>query len=190
MKLGEWADAQGVSRQTAYAWFREGKLPVPAHRAGRLILVDVPAPDPSGGRTVAYARVSSADQKADLDRQVARVAAWATAGGMRIDQVVTEAGSALDGKRRKFLTLLKDPSVTRIVAEHRDRLAPFGLDYIDAALAAQDRKLIVVEETGPDGDLVRDMTEILISFCARLYGRRAARDKAAAAMSAMGVGVG
>jgi len=57
----------------------------------------------SNATTVIYARVSSADQKDDLDRQVARVPAWATSNGYSIDSVVTEVGSALNGRRRKFV---------------------------------------------------------------------------------------
>jgi predicted site-specific integrase-resolvase len=134
---------------------------------------------------VVYARVSSADQRPDLDRQVARVTSWATGNGMSVDRVVTEVGSALNGKRKKFLALLRDPSVTAIVVEHRDRFARFGVEYTEAALSAQDRMLVVVEEAELEDDLVRDMTELLTSLCARLYGRRAAKDKAAAAMSAI-----
>ena len=82
-----------------------------------------------------YARVSSTDQPADLDRQVARVTAWAAGKGWR-SGVVTEMGSALDGKRRKFLALLRDQAVSVIVVEHRDRLARFGAEYVEAALGA------------------------------------------------------
>lgn len=132
-----------------------------------------------------YARVSSADQRSDLDRQVSRVTVWATGRGMRVDRVVTETGSALNGKRRKFLALLKDPCVSTIVVEHRDRFARFAVEYIEAALHAQGRRLLVVDPAEVDDDLVRDMTEILTSFCARLYGQRAARNKATAAVTAM-----
>ena len=52
-------------------------------------------------------------------------------------------------------------------------------------MSAQDRKLVVAEEADLEDDLVRDMTELLTSFCARLYGRHAAKNKAAAAMSAI-----
>ena len=127
-------------------------------------------------RTAVYARVSSADQKADLDRQVARVTAWATTQQIPVDRVVVEVGSALNGHRRKFLALLGDPSVHRIVVEHRDRFCRFGSEYVQAALAAQGRELVVVDSAEVDDDLVRDMTEILTSMCARLYGKRAARE--------------
>ena len=93
------------------------------------------------GRTVVYARVSSAEQKPDLDRQVARVTVWATGQSLAVDRVVTEVGSALNGQCKKFFALLRDPAVTKIVVEHRDRFARFGAEYIEAALSAQGRRL-------------------------------------------------
>lgn len=185
MNLAEWAESQGIARVTAYRWFRAGKLPVPARKVGGLILVDTPdAAAGSTTETVVYARVSSADQKSDLDRQVARVTLWATGQGISVDRVVTEVGSALNGRRKKFLALLRDPSVGTIVVEHRDRFARFAVDYIEAALSAQGRTLLVVDDAEVDDDLVRDMTEILTSFCARLYGKRAAANRAARMMAA------
>ena len=167
MNLAAWAERNGVARVTAYRWFRAGLLPVPARKVGRLILVDEPTGEAGlGVRTAVYARVSSADQKADLDRQVARVCAWATARQIPVDKVVVEVGSALNGRRRKFVALLRDRSVTRIVVEHRDRFCRFGSEYVQAALAAQGRELVVVDNAGVDDDLVRDMTEILTSMCA------------------------
>jgi predicted site-specific integrase-resolvase len=185
MNLAAWAERNGVARVTAYRWFRAGLLPVPAQRVGRLILVD----EPTGkagvcGRTAVYARVSSADQKADLDRQVARMTAWATTQQILVDTVVTEVGSALNGHRRKFLALLRDPAVGRIVVEHRDRFCRFGSEYVEAALAAQGRELVVVDSAEVDDDLVRDMTEILTSMRARLYGKRVAANRAKRAVAA------
>lgn len=185
MNLATWAERNGVARVTAYRWFRAGLLPVPARKIGRLILVDEPAGDAGlRGRTAVYARVSSADQKADLDRQVARVTAWATDEQISVDGVVTEVGSVLNGHRRKFLALLRDPVVSRIVVEHRDRFCRFGSEYVQAALAAQGRELVVVDTAEVDDDLVRDMTEILTSMCARLYGKRAAANRAKRAIAA------
>ena len=131
MNLSEWAKVQGIHPQTAYRWFREGTLPVPARQVGRLILVgDLEVSSSQRGSTAIFARVSSADQRADLDRQVCRVSTWATSHGHSIDRVVTEVGSGLNGKRRKFLALLSDPSVSTIVVEHRDRFAKFGSEYV------------------------------------------------------------
>jgi len=185
MNLAAWAERNGVARVTAYRWFHSGRLPVPAQRAGRLILVnDAAAETARQRRTAVYARVSSADQKADLDRQMARVTAWATTEQIPVDKAVTEVGSTLNGHRRKFLALLRDPSVGRIVVEHRDRFCRFGSEYVEAALAAQGRGLVVVDGVEVDDDLVRDMTEILTSMCARLYGKRAAANRAKRAITA------
>jgi predicted site-specific integrase-resolvase len=187
VNLKQWAEREGVHHVTAYRWFREGKLPVPARRVGRLILVDINATQPAvAGLAVVYARVSSADQRADLDRQVARVTEWATGEGLSVSRVVTEVGSALNGKRKKFLALLRDPAVETIVVEHRDRFARFGAEYVEAALLAQGRSLRVVDPSEVDDDLVRDVTEILTSLCARLYGRRAAANRARRAVESLG----
>lgn len=84
----------------------------------------------------------------------------------------------------KVLALLRGPVVTRVVVEHRDRFCRFGSEYVRAALAAQGRELVVVDSAEVDDDLVRDMTEILTSMCARLYGNRAAQNRARRAITA------
>ncbi|MEU0156068.1 IS607 family transposase [Micromonospora fulviviridis] len=186
MNLKEWAASQGVAYITARRQYAAGTLPVPTYRLGRLIMVGEPlAPTGSSiGQVVVYACVSSGDQRPDLDRQVARVVTWVTGQGLSVDRVVTEAGSALSGHRKKFLALLRDPAVTTIVVEHRDRFARFGAEYVEAALAAHGRRLLVVDPAEVDDDLVGDVTEILTSLCVRLYGRRAAANRARRAVEA------
>jgi len=184
VNLREWALSEGIHPQTAYRSYRQGKLPVPAQKMGTLILVgDLEATTQANpGRAVACARVSSADQRADLDRQVARVVAWATGHGHSVDQVVTEVGSALNGHRRTFLALLCDRSVDTIFVEHRDRLCRVGAEYVEAALAAEGRRLVVVDPSEVDDDQVRDATELLTLLCARLYDRRSAANRATRAL--------
>jgi putative resolvase len=97
---------------------------------------------------------------------------------MSVDEVVTEIGSGVNGKRRKLARVLADPTAVAIVVEHRDRLARFGLEHLEACLSAQGRRVLVVDEGEIDDDLVRDMTEVLTSFCARRYTRRGARNRA------------
>ncbi|RQX15241.1 IS607 family transposase [Micromonospora ureilytica] len=186
MNLKEWAAATGVSYATARRRYEAGALPVPTYRLGRLIMVGEPVTGTpaEAGRVVVYARVSSEDQKTDLDRQIARVTVWATGQRLAVDRVVTEVGSAPNGHREEFLALLRDPAVTTIVVEHRDRFARFGAEYVEAALSAQGRRLLVVDPAEVDDDLVRDMTEILTSLCARLYGRRGAANRAQRAVEA------
>ena len=90
----------------------------------------------------------------------------------------------MNGKRPKLLKLLRDQSVKIIVVEHRDSLIRFGLEYLEAALAAQGRRILVVDSSEVKDDLIRDLTEVLRAFCARLYGKRAAKHKAEKAIRA------
>jgi putative resolvase len=183
MKLKEWAREQGVSYRTALNWFHAGTLPVSARQLPTgTILVEQPAG--SSGRTVAYCRVSSADQRDDLERQAGRVAEECGKRGITLDATITEIGSGLNGRRVKVRKLLADPMVTRIVVEYRDRLARFGVEHLEAALAAAGRSLIVLNPDEVKDDLVRDMVEVLTSLCARLYGRRSAARRARAAVHA------
>jgi len=84
---------------------------------------------------------------------------------------------------RKFLGGLRDPGVSTIVVEHRGRFARFGAEYVEAVLAARGRRLLVADPAGVDDDVVRDVTEILTSLCARLYGRRGAVERAGRAVA-------
>ncbi|GAA4891368.1 IS607 family transposase [Streptomonospora salina] len=187
MKLTEWARTQGVSYRSALNWFHAGTLPVPARQlATGTILVEEPVA--TGGRTAAYCRVSSTDRKPDLERQAGRVAAECGRRGITLDATVTETGSALDGNRPKLHALLRDASVATIVVEHRDRLARFGTEHVESALAASGRSLVVLDDAEVEDDLVGDMTQVLTSMCARLYGRRSARRRAQAAVDAARTG--
>ncbi|MFF1836730.1 IS607 family transposase [Streptomyces sp. NPDC058231] len=178
MKLSDWAARNGVHYQTAWSWAKEGRMPVPVVQTpSGTWLVTEPAPQ-AAGRVVAYCRVSSGDQKADLERQVARTVQGATARGLMVADVVTEVGSGLNGRRRKLYRLLADPGVGTIVVEHRDRLARFGVEHLEAALSATGRRLLVLDPAETTADLVRDITEVLTSMCARLYGRRSAKNRA------------
>jgi putative resolvase len=154
VKLSEWARRQGVSYQTAWRWVRAGKMPVPVRQAasGTWIVEEAPR---SEGRVVAYCRVSSADQKNDLNRQVARVVTEASGRGLAVGEVVTEIGSGLNGKRRKLYRVLSDPTAAVIVVEHRDRLARFGVEHLEACLVSAGRRLVVLDPEETTDDLVR-----------------------------------
>lgn len=190
MLVREWAAREGLNPQTVWKWCRTGKMPVPVeHTPSGMWLVhdpkyETPTPDGNEGRTVCYARVSSADQKDDLKRQADRLKAFAIGMGVEDPEVVMETGSGMNDRRRKLNRLLSDPTVTGIIVEHRDRLARMNAGLVESALKAQGRRIIVVDDTELDDDLVRDMTEVITSFCARLYGRRAAKHKAEAALRA------
>lgn len=185
MKLSEWAKSQGIKYQTAFVWFKKGQLPVPAYQtASGTILVGIPSSS-TVGKAAAYIRVSSHDRKDDIDRQVARITMWATENGHPIEHVVTEIGSGLNGHRPKLMKLLSDPKYTTVIVEHKDRLMRFGAEYVEAALTAQGRRLLVVDPSELNSDLVEDMIAVLTSFCARLYGKRSAKNRAKKALECL-----
>lgn len=93
-------------------------------------------------------------------------------------------GSGLNGKRPKLRRMLSDPDARVIVVEHRDRLARFGVEHLEAALAGAGRRIVVADPSEATDDLVRDMIEVLTSMCAGLYGRRGARNRAMRALTA------
>lgn len=168
-------------------WLHGGKLPVQVVRTpgGHYRTVDeTPAASPSNGKVVLYARVSSHDQKSDLTRQTDRLRSFASGLGLKDVEVVEELGSGLNGKRPKLLKLLSDASVQKIVVEHRDRLTRFGFEYIEATLQSQGRELLVAENGEQKLDLVQDFIDVVTSMCARIYGRRAAGNRAKRALAA------
>ncbi len=186
MRLVDWAKKNGVCYRTAWNWFKNGTLPVPAIQTKTgMILVDAPdATETKSDKVVVYARVSSNDQKKDLDRQVARLVAFATSRGLQVGEVVSEIGSGLNGRRRRLVSLLRNPKAKTLVVEHRDRLARFGADYIEAALAASGRELLIADPGETEDDLVQDVTDVMTSLCARLYGKRSAKNRAKKALEA------
>ena len=189
MKLADWARQNGVHPKTALRWYSQGKLPVPARKIGqRTILVELPSG--TGERVALYARVSTHDQRQDLERQLGRLVEWAVQRGLQVTQTVAEVGSGMKGSRPKLRRLLADKTVDCIVVEHRDRLARLGSEYVEAALLGAGRRLLVVDSKGVEDDLLRDMTEMLTSLCARLYGRRSARTRAARALKCAAQPVG
>lgn len=101
VNLTERAKANGVHPQTAYRWFRQGTLPVPAERVGpRMIMVNIDvnsSPSAAGGVGL-YARVSSHEQKSDLKRQIARLAMWAAKAGHRVVRVESEIASGITAR--------------------------------------------------------------------------------------------
>jgi putative resolvase len=181
MKLSVWAQRQGLTYGTAWRMWKQGKLPVRATQlpTGTIIVDERPAE----AGVALYARVSSHDQKTDLEAQLGRLAVFAAVNRLMVVKTVSEVGSGLNGHRRGLMKLLADPKVRTVVVEHRDRLMRFGSEYVESALAADGRKLLVVDAAELKDDLVQDMSAVLTSMCARLYGRRSAKNRAKRALS-------
>lgn len=177
MKLSQYAKQQGISYRTALRWFRSGAIAGYQAPSGTII-VQEDQPTKSERNVAIYARVSSLEHQASLDRQAERLIAYCTARGYQVRKVVKEIGSGVNDNRPKFLALLADPTISHIVVEHKDRGTRFGFRYIETLLKTTGREIEVVSMAGNDNeDLLSDLTSIIYSFCARLYGQRRAKRK-------------
>src|SRR5215469_1828434 len=177
MKLSQYAKQQGISYSTALRWWKAGQIKGYQAPSGTIIVqADENIKRPQ--KVAIYARVSSAEHKANLERQVERLIQYCIARGYQVTMVVREIASGVNDSRPKLLSLLKDPSITRIVVEHRDRLTRFGFHYIEVLFSVQGRVIEVVNPAENDKEeLLADLTSIIYSFCARLYGQRRAKRK-------------
>ena len=187
IRLSQWAAQHGMHRITAWRHYNVGTLPpeLQPKKIGNIVYV-LANPEATAGRTVGYARVSSAEQKPHLENQANRLWAYAGQNSILLDQVVSEVASGLNDRRPKLRRLLSDPTVHTIIVEHRERLARFGVGMVETMLQSRGGSLIVIDDTEVPDDLVRDMTGILTCFCARLYGKRSAANRARRAMEATG----
>src|SRR5258708_5461833 len=182
MKLSEYAKKYGITYRTAFRWWQDGQIQGFQKPSGTIIVTEGEEEAPRGTKQVAqvvvYARVSSIKQKESLDRQVARLEDYCAAKGYQIGRIVKEIGSGVNDNRRKFLALLADPKITTIVVEHKDRATRFGFRYLETLLSLQGRSLEVVNlaENNRE-DLLQDLSSIVYSICARLYGQRRAKQK-------------
>jgi len=181
MKLSEYAKQVGVTYETAWHWFKAGHLRGYQMATGTIIITEPVGQRPPTGTesVVIYARVSAAENKANLNSQAERLQAYCAAKGWAVSQVVKEIGSGVNDERPKLLKVLTNASATVIVVEHKDRLTRFGFHYLEALLLMQGRRIEVIKEAenGRD-DLMQDFVSIITSFCARLYGQRRSKRKA------------
>ena len=122
-----------------------------------------------------YARVSSSENKDDLERQVSRISQFANAKGWRVVRVEKEIASGVNDSRPKMLALLKDAhKYDYIIVEHKDRLTRFGFNIIINII----NNIYVINEVDTEEQgLMEDLVAIITSFCARLYGQRRSKRK-------------
>jgi putative resolvase len=190
MKLSSYAKKLGIHYNTAYRLYKRGQIPGYQLPTGTVI-IEEPV-DQTEVRTLrsqfvaVYARVSSTENNKNLDTQAERLITWCHAQGWSVGKVVKECGSGINDQRPKFLALLANRDIHRIVVEHQDRASRFGIAYIQTLLAMQDRELVIVNtaDTAQD-DLMGDFVAIITSFAARLYGRRRAKRKTEQVLAAL-----
>ena len=177
MRLSHYAKHMHISYKTAYRWYKKDLLDA-YQLPTRTIIVREPVEKQSASKIALYARVSSADQKDDLTRQLQRLRDYAAAKGYTVAKEVVELASGLNDSRPKLAKLLTDTTIGTIIVEHKDRLTRFGFEYIRKLLEVQQRRIEVVFETDTNDELVDDFVAIITSMSARLYGRRNTKRRA------------
>src|SRR6266705_2659197 len=177
MRLSVYAEKTGVTYKTAFRWWKAGKLDAYQMDTGTIIVRE-PATSAEQLQVALYARVSSADQKEDLERQMQRLKDYAASKGYQVTKTVSELASGLNESRPKFLKLLTDASIGVIVVEHRARATRFGLIYIEQLMQMQGRRLEVIFPSDTDHELVDDFSAVITSMASRIYGRRTCKRRA------------
>jgi len=178
IKLSEYAKLHSVTYRTAWNWYKAGKIRDAFKDEYGNILVKIKEETPIENRVAIYARVSSNENKKNLEAQADRLKQYAIAKGYQIAYVVKEVGSGVNDNRKKLLSLLQKDDYGILLVEHKDRLTRFGFNYIKSLLEKEKKRIEVVNEAEDDkSDLMQDLISILYSFSARLYGLRRSKRK-------------
>lgn len=177
------AKALGVSASTLRRWEAAGKL-VPCRTEGGQRRYDLAAIHPERyhgtpfpRRTVAYARVSTHDQRADPERQQQLLELYCTAQGWSFE-VIADLGSGMNYYKKglkKLLGEILEGNIGRLVLVHQDRLLRFGAELVFAVCQAKEVEVVIInqgEDRNFEEELATDVLEIITVFSARLYGSR------------------
>ncbi len=186
IKIGEAAKLLGVSVQTLRKWERTGELTPDRKSQGgtRYYQLDrlLGVRDVETDLTIAYARVSSHDQKDDLKRQAQRLESYCTAKGWSFE-VIQDLGSGMNYRKRglkRLLDLILDRRISRLVLTHKDRLLRFGAELVFTLCEARQVEVVIInqgQEASFEEELAQDVLEIITVFSARLYGSRSHKNR-------------
>lgn len=181
MKLSDYAKKIGVSYRTAHNHWKKGLIKGHQLATGTIVVkLDSEKSDASLSKVVLYARVSSSEDKSNLESQLERLRNYAAARGYEIVKEVKEIGSGLNDKRPQLEKILCSDDWDIILVEHKDRFSRFGTNYIILLLEKMGKRLEIINNVIEDkDDLMQDFVSIITNFCARLYGLRRSKRKTA-----------
>ena len=172
MKLSDYAKSQGISYRTAWNWWKKGLLKGHQLPTGTII-IDPNSPH-NHNRELAciYARVSRVEHQDDLDRQVECLTEFALTKKYKIHRVVKEVSSGLNDHRKQLLGLLKKFDYTVLIIEDKNKLTPFGADYLIILLEQLGKKVEIMQDTPHNSeDLMADFISSVELFSQKIYGK-------------------
>ncbi len=180
----EAAELLGVSTKTIRRWEQEGKIRSIRTPGGhrRFNVSNLLGNKTDASLTVAYARVSSHDQKKDLERQAMVLEAYCARQGWSFE-LIKDLGSGLNYRKKGLIRLIKlicTHQVERLVISHKDRLLRFGSELLFMLCEIFGTEVIIInrsEDSTFEEDLAQDVLEIITVFSARLYGSRSHKNK-------------
>lgn len=176
IRISEYARRMDMALRTAYREYHRGKLIGVKDPDTGMIRIKNPfkAENKFSNRVVLYARVSSSQNKSNLDSQMDRLRLYAVAKGYNIVSEVKEVGSGMNEDRPKLNKLLSKPEEFDVLlVEHKDRLTRFGFRFIELMLINLNKRVEVINLVSDDKeDLMEDFVSVITSFCARIYGKR------------------
>lgn len=132
--------------------------------------------------TIGYCRVSSHDQKQDLERQVATVSNYCSAKGYEF-RIIEDLGSGLNYNKKglkELIGLVCEREIDRIVVNYKDRLIRYGYEIIEELCELNGVKIEVINHTEDktyEHELVDDVLSIITVFSSKLYGSRSHKVK-------------
>ena len=184
IKASEYAKKMSLHIRTVYRYYHNGKIKGYQDKETGTIFILNPFKnkneDNLENKVVLYARVSSSENKSNLDSQLERLRLFASAKGYQIIKEIKEIGSGLNDNCSKLNYLLeKELNEFKILlVEHKDRLTRFGFNYIDILLKSHNKKIEVINLVDNNKeDLIQDFVSVITSFCARIYSQRISKRK-------------
>lgn len=178
IKLSEYAQQHSIVYKTAWNRFNAGKIPNAFKDELGNVLIEVVTNNNDKNKVALYSRVSSNENKKNLETQSERLQMYAIAKGYTIVENIKEVGSGVNDNRKKLQKLLETEGYQKIIVEHKDRLTRFGFHYLETLLNKQGIEIEVINlaDEGKN-DLMEDLVSIIYSFSAKMYGLRRSKRK-------------
>ena len=185
IKASEYAKKMSLNVRTVYRYYHNGKIKGYQDKETGTIFILNPFKNENNednlkNKVVLYARVSSSENKTNLESQLEKLRLFASSKGYQIVKEIKDIGSGLNDNRSKLNELFEKElnNFEILLVEHKDRLTRFGFNYIDILLKSHNKKIEVINLVDNNKEeLIQDFVSVITSFCARIYSQRISKRK-------------